>query len=83
LEGLDDHEPLILLKSAELSETQESGLAYWVRRDLRLKDLPIIFFGSEATDVGKKTSLENGGNAYFSKIDFDRKQLLELIETLT
>lgn len=83
LEGLDEHEPLILLKSAELSETQESGLAYWVRRDLRLKDLPIIFFGSEATDIGKKTSLENGGNAYFSKIDFDRKQLLELIETLT
>lgn len=83
LEGLDDHEPLILLKSAELTETQESGLAYWVRRDLRLKDLPIIFFGSEATELGKKTSLENGGNAYFSKIDFDRNQLLELIETLT
>lgn len=83
LEGLDSDEPLILLKSAELSETQESGLAYWVRRDLRLKDIPIIFFGSESQEKGKKTSLANGGNAYFSKIDFDRKQLLELIETLT
>ncbi|MBX9568494.1 MAG: chemotaxis protein CheW [Candidatus Obscuribacterales bacterium] len=83
LEGLDVDEPLILLKSAELSETQESGLAYWVRRDLRLKDIPIIFFGSESAENGKKASLENGGNAYFSKIDFDRKQLLELIETLT
>ncbi|MBX9722274.1 MAG: chemotaxis protein CheW, partial [Candidatus Obscuribacterales bacterium] len=83
LEGLDFDVPLILLKSSELPETQESGLAYWIRKDLRLKDLPIVFFGSVPAEQGTELSKNHGGNAYFSKIDFDRKQILELIESLT
>ena len=83
LEGLDLDVPLILLKSSELPETQESGLAYWIRKDLRLKNLPIIFFGSQETNEGKEFSSQLGGNAYFSKTDFDRKQILQLIERLT
>jgi two-component system chemotaxis sensor kinase CheA len=83
LEGLDFDVPLILLKSSELPETQESGLAYWIRKDLRLKDLPIVFFGSFAKKDGESFSANSGGNAYFSKIDFNRNQLLQLIEKLT
>lgn len=83
LEGLDENLPLILLKSSELPETQDSGLAYWVRRDRRLKDLPIIFFGSQSVNDGEKLAEQQGGNGYFSKLDFDRRQILALIERLT
>ena len=83
LEGLNEDVPLLLLKSTELPETQESGLAYWVRRDLRLKDLPVVFFGSESVNDGQKLAEQQGGNAYFSKLDFNRNQILELIERLT
>ncbi|MBX9687437.1 MAG: chemotaxis protein CheW [Candidatus Obscuribacterales bacterium] len=83
LEGLDENEPLILIKSCELPETQESGLAYWIRNDLRYKDMPIIFFGSHSKEEGEIISRKQGGNAYFSKMNFDRSQILELIENLT
>lgn len=84
LEGLENLDlPLILLKSCELSETHESGLAFWIRKDLRLKDLPIVFFGSYPSEEGWSYSQSQGGDAYFSKIDFNRKQILEMIERLT
>jgi two-component system, chemotaxis family, sensor kinase CheA len=82
LEGLDENVPLILLKSAELPESQESGLAFWIRKDLRLKTLPIIFYGSDPEAAGEESSKQLGGNAYFSKLDFDRKHILQLIERL-
>lgn len=83
LEGLDEEEPLIVLKSNELSETHESGLAFWIRKDLRLKDLPVVFFGSHNQDEGERLCESDGGNAYFSKLEFNRAMILELIERLT
>lgn len=83
LEGLDFDVPLILLKNSELPETQESGLAYWIRKDLRLRDLPILFFGSHSEEEGKEFSSQAGGNGYFSRVDIDRRQVLDLIERLT
>ena len=83
LEGLDEEEPLVVLKSNELSESHESGLAFWIRKDLRLKDLPVIFFGSHNQSDGENLCKTDGGDAYFSKLEFNRTMILELIERLT
>jgi len=83
LEGLDEEEPLVVMKSNELGDNHESGLAFWIRKDLRLKDLPIIFFGSHNQSDGEKLCKADGGDAYFSKLEFNRTMILELIERLT
>ena len=81
--ALANRVPLLLLKSAELPETPENGLMSTIRLDERLKDLPVIFFGSENKASGEQYAQQRGGYAYFSKLDFDRKQILQLIEKLT
>lgn len=81
--GLRAGKPLVLLKNSELPETPENGLACRIRRDGTLKDLPIIFFGSDRAAEGEKLAKEQGADAYFSKLEFDRKEILSLIERLT
>lgn len=83
LDSLGLEEPLILIKNSNLPEGEDGGLAYLIRRDLRLKNLPIVFFGSQSVEEGSLLASEKGGNAYFNNLEFDRKKILALIERLT
>ncbi len=83
LAGLEGHSPMLLLKSSELPETEESGLASWVRKNERLKNLPIVFFGTHNFADGEQFAAKSGGNGYFSRVNINRRMILELIEGLT
>lgn len=83
LEELGHVHPLLLLKCSELHDGSLSGLTHQIRQAEGLQDLPIVFFGRQPMPEGNDLSLKQGGNAYFNKSDFDRNQILEIIEKLT
>lgn len=83
LAAFEGQQPMLVLKSSELPETGESGLATWVRQNQRLKNLPIVFFGSHNHNDGEELTAKYGGNAYFSRSNLNRRLILELIEGLT
>ena len=81
--AFEGHQPMLVLKSSELPETQENGLVCWVRQNQKLKNLPILFFGSHSLSDGEELSTRCGGNGYFSRLNINRRMILDLIEELT
>jgi two-component system, chemotaxis family, sensor kinase CheA len=83
LAKLESDLPLALLQASDLSETSGNNLALCIRRHADLKNLPIIYFGSCPVIEGEELARRMGGDAYFSKVDFNSAQILELVEGLT
>lgn len=81
--AFEQQSPMLVLKSSELPETQENGLACWMRQNQIFKNLPIIFFGSQNHNEGAELSANHGGNGYFSRQNINPRMIIELIEGLT
>lgn len=54
-----------------------------VKKNSKLKDIPVIFVTSLSKEEEKRRGIDVGGNAYITKAQFDQGNLIETLERLT
>lgn len=79
---LQEHKPDIMLLDIEMPRMDGFEVATLVRRDERLRDLPIIMITSRTGDKHRQRAMEIGVNEYLGK-PYQEAQLLETIQQLT
>jgi two-component system chemotaxis sensor kinase CheA len=72
----------LVVSDVEMPRMNGFELTASIRRELGLKDLPVIIVTSLASDDHKRQGLEAGAQAYIVKSQFNQDNLLEAIEQL-
>ncbi len=72
----------LIVSDVEMPEMNGFELTKNVRKDEKLKSVPLILLTSLGSEKDRKKGMESGATAYFIKSSFEQKSLLELIEKL-
>jgi len=72
----------LIVSDVEMPEMDGIALTKKIRKDQKLKNMPLILLTSLGSKEDQKRGLEAGANAYFIKSSFEQKSLLDLIKTL-
>lgn len=72
----------LIVSDVEMPEMDGIALTKKIRKDPKLKSMPLILLTSLGSKEDQKRGLEAGANAYFIKSSFEQKSLLDLIKTL-
>ncbi len=72
----------LIVSDVEMPEMDGIALTKKIRKDPKLKNMPLILLTSLGSKEDQKRGLEAGANAYFIKSSFEQKSLLDLIKTL-
>jgi chemosensory pili system protein ChpA (sensor histidine kinase/response regulator) len=81
LEQLVDIQPVVMLLDVEMPRMDGFELAKQLRRDARMKNMPIIMITSRTAEKHRSYAMKLGVNAYLGK-PYQEKELLQHIATL-
>ena len=72
----------LIVSDVEMPEMDGIALTKKIRKNEKLKNMPLILLTSLGSKEDQKRGLDAGANAYFIKSSFEQKSLLDLIKTL-
>ncbi len=72
----------LIVSDVEMPEMDGITLTKKIRKNEKLKEIPLILLTSLGSKEDQKRGLDAGANAYFVKSSFEQKSLLDLIKTL-
>ncbi len=72
----------LIVSDVEMPEMNGFELTKKVRKNEKLKSVPLILLTSLGSEEDRRKGMESGATAYFIKSSFEQKSLLELIEKL-
>ncbi|MDZ4837338.1 MAG: response regulator, partial [Candidatus Melainabacteria bacterium] len=72
----------LIVSDVEMPRMTGFELTTKIRKEAKLKDIPIIIVTSLASLEDRRKGVEVGANAYFVKSNFDKSNLLEMVKRL-
>jgi CheY-like chemotaxis protein len=74
--------PALILTDVEMPRLDGLGLVRKVRKEQKLKEIPIVIVSTRGAEEDKRAGLEAGADAYIVKSMFEERTLRETIERL-
>ncbi|HEX9444019.1 MAG TPA: response regulator, partial [Candidatus Binatia bacterium] len=69
----------VVVSDVQMPRLDGFGLTERIKKDPRLRELPVILVTALQTEADKRRGIEAGADAYLTKGVFDQKRFLELI----